>query len=900
MNFWDSVFILVITNSLYLLPSLMFLETIRKFIAYQLFVRTANFVLLVVVALFVFILYRSLPFLTSGGVSRLIEAFTSRQWFPNAEPPVFGMLSLFYGSFVVTFFAMFFAVPVGIFSAVVLSDLVPFAVRQLFKPLIELLAAIPSVAFGFFAIKIVAPRLQEFFGFTSGTNALNAALILAVMAVPTIVSVAEDAISGIGRELREASYSLGATRAETMLRVVIPAAWSGIAAAIILGTMRAVGETMVVWMAAGNATNMPSQWYRVDQVVSGLGNAVRTMTATIAGDIGETPADSLHRSALFTVGLLLLLFTFAMNLLTEIIINRSKKQKTKIKQQFPNIPLLFNLRFGKFLFCLGNSFTGIFLIRNFFTGRHVRFLFDKGFTLFAYFSITILFSALGIIIVPIFREGAEAIVFRETVEHRLFLWERFERGDSRTIQEEFRECAEARQTVYQQLKNLSWLAPDDWIAEANNLGRETKNRQLHRAFQHLCHANSTEELRKRLDKIETLCQNKTEPILLLANKYYETAKNADLSLRHQPTTIDPDLTYSAAFKQIRTLITGIEGTGCLLGPENRNGLEHLPPEVRYGPAHWTTAQKFLKQLRYANVWKQQIDNNGNQLPRQKTVIDRTLFFEGTSIANEIQILFNNLEQNLNNMLKPRWTFYAYYFIDSATAGHYMGGIGAELLGTILISLFSILLALPLGVLTAAYLAETAKDNRLTRLLRLCISTLAGVPSIVFGLFGLAVIVEFVTGKPCLLAGTITLALLILPVIIRTAEEAIHSVPQTYREAAAGLGATPVRIFLTVTFPAALPGILTGTILGISRAAGETAPLLFTCAVASGGFAGSNILFQPTPVLSYAAYDMAVGDRIAELVPYNQFGLVATLIFFVLLLNMTAMLLRARIAAQLRG
>ncbi|MDR1141670.1 MAG: phosphate ABC transporter permease subunit PstC, partial [Planctomycetaceae bacterium] len=258
----------------------MSLETIRKFIAYQLFVRTANFVLFAVVALFVFILYRSLPFLTSGGVSRLIEAFTSRQWFPNTEPPVFGMLSLFYGSLVVTVFAMLFSVPVGIFSAVVLSDLVPFFVRQLFKPLIELLAAIPSVAFGFFAIKIVAPRLQEFFGFTSGTNALNAAMILAVMAVPTIVSVAEDAISGIGRELREASYSLGATRAETILRVVIPASWSGIAAAIILGTMRAVGETMVVWMAAGNAANMPSAWYRVDQVVSGLGDAVRTMTAT--------------------------------------------------------------------------------------------------------------------------------------------------------------------------------------------------------------------------------------------------------------------------------------------------------------------------------------------------------------------------------------------------------------------------------------------------------------------------------------------------------------------------------------------------------------------------------------------------------------------------------------------
>ncbi|MDR2117705.1 MAG: phosphate ABC transporter permease subunit PstC [Planctomycetaceae bacterium] len=859
------------------------MKAIRKFIAFQFFIRTANFVLFAVVALFVFIFWRSLPFLTSGGINRLIETFTSHQWFPNAEPPVFGMLSLFYGSSVVTVIAMFFAVPVGILSAVVLSDLVPFSVRQLFKPVIELLAAIPSVAFGFFAIKIVAPWLQEFFGFTSGTNALNAAMILAVMAVPTIVSVAEDAISGIGRELREASYSLGATRAETILQVVLPASWSGIAAAIILGTMRAVGETMVVWMAAGNAANMPTAWYRVDQVISGLGDAVRTMTATIAGDIGETPADSLHRSALFTVGLILLVFTFAMNLLTERITNRNKNPKNLRTGKFPGIPFHFS----------------------FFTGKYSRLVFDKGFTVLSYFSISVLFFTLGIILVPIFRAGMEAVVFQGTVEHRLFLWERFQRGDRRTIQEEFRKCAEVRQTVYRQLKNLSWLAPDDWIAEAGNLerslGRETKNRRLNRTFQNLCHANSATELQTQFEKLEKLCTDKTEPIFLLADEYYQIAKNADLSLRNQPVTINPDITYSTAFRQIRTLITGVEGTGCILGPENREGSEHLPPEVRYGPAHWTTAQKFLKQLRWATVWKPQSGIDGNTLPSQKITVDRTLFFAGTSIADEIQTLFNYLEQNLDEMLQPHLTFYVHYFFDPSTAGHYMGGIAPELLGTALISLFSILLALPLGVLTAAYLVEAAKDNRITRLLRLCISTLAGVPSIVFGLFGLAVIVEFITGKPCLLAGTMTLALLILPVVIRTAEEAIRSVPQTYREAATGLGADPVHVFISVTLPAALPGILTGTILGISRAAGETAPLLFTCAVASGGFVtGSNILFQPTPVLSYAAYDMAVGDRLAELVPYNQFGLVATLVLFVLLLNMTAMMLRARITAQLRG
>ncbi|MDR2641527.1 MAG: ABC transporter permease subunit, partial [Planctomycetaceae bacterium] len=138
-------------------------------------------------------------------------------------------------------------------------------------------------------------------------------------------------------------------------------------------------------------------------------------------------------------------------------------------------------------------------------------------------------------------------------------------------------------------------------------------------------------------------------------------------------------------------------------------------------------------------------------------------------------------------------------------------------------------------------------------------------------------------------------------VIRTSEEAIRAVPQTYREAAIGLGAGAVRTFITVTFPAALPGILTGIILGISRAAGETAPLLFTCAVASGGFvAGSNLLFQPTPILSYSAYDTAVGDRIAAMVPYNQFGLVATLIMFVLIFNITAITLRARITTKLRG
>ncbi|HBT75904.1 MAG TPA: hypothetical protein DEB39_03045 [Planctomycetaceae bacterium] len=881
---------------------------VRNFLAFQLLARTANLIMLVIVAIFGFILWRSLPFLTSGGIGRLAEPFLSGKWFPDARPPEFGMLALFYGSFVVTFVAMAIAAPVGILSAVALSDMVSFRIRRFLKPFIELLAAIPSVAFGFFAIKIVAPWLQDTFGFSSGTNALNAALILAVMALPTIVSVAEDAVSGIGRELREASHALGATRAETLLQVVIPASRNGITAALILGTMRAVGETMVVWMAAGNAANMPSAWYRVDQVVLGLGDAVRTITATIAGDMGEAPAESLHRSALFTVALFLLLFTFCMNILTEYV-SRNRRHGDIGR---PNATAgVLSMLYGRVADALGDVSPILMFGQK--RSYLLRRFFDNAFTAVAYASIAALFFALVIVLFPIFRSGVQAVFFRETVEHRLFLWERFERGDRERIQKEFDLCANAREPIYRQLRQLSWLTPDDWIAEAGKIARTSGSRKSARAFKRLCEAGSQEELAAAWERMEIpdteiadARGDLSDPLLRLAKEYHTIARDADLSLRQQATRFNPDLTCAAAFRQIRTLITGEEGTGCILGPsirdyKGREGMEHLPPEVRYGPAHWSSALRYLSQLKEAVVWEHRFDSQGNVLPGEKRIVDRTSLFAGTSLHEPIQKLIDALECDLEKMHRPRLVFYGNYFFDSSSAGHYLGGIGPELLGTAAVAVFSILFALPLGIVTAAYLVEAAKESRTTRLLRLCISTLAGVPSIVFGLFGLAVIVELVTGKPCLLAGSITLAILILPVIIRTGEEAIRAVPQTYREAAAGLGAGPAWTFFSVTLPASLPGILTGTILGVSRAAGETAPLLFTCAVASGGFlAGADFLMQPTPVLSYAAYDMAVGDRLAEMVPYNQYGLVSTLILFVLLLNVAAIVLRGRITSKLKG
>jgi phosphate transport system permease protein len=274
-----------------------------------------------VLLIFYFIIKEALPFLQQFS---LAEFFTSIGWYPQAQPPQFGALSLIAGSFYVTVTAMIIAVPAGIFAAVFLSDIVSFRVQSIVKPIIELLAAIPSVAYGFFACIVLAPWMQRHLGFSTGVNALNASIILAVMALPTIISVAQDSLSAVGRELREASYGLGATRTETIFKVLIPAAHSGIIAAVILGMMRAIGETMVVWMASGNAAKIPSPWWDLTQ-------SVRTMTATIAGDMGETAKGSEHYRALFSIGLLLLVMTLMLNLLSEYFLSRTMK-KSKVKK----------------------------------------------------------------------------------------------------------------------------------------------------------------------------------------------------------------------------------------------------------------------------------------------------------------------------------------------------------------------------------------------------------------------------------------------------------------------------------------------------------------------------------------------------------------------------------------
>ncbi|HBA83973.1 MAG TPA: phosphate ABC transporter permease [Verrucomicrobia bacterium] len=338
---------------------------------------------LAVLFIFYFIARDAWPFFRLEGVR---EFFTSVRWYPSADHAEFGALAMFVGSGLVTLGAILVAVPLGVAAAVCLSDVLPFSVRQVVKPVIEILAAIPSVAYGFFALVVLAPLLQESGGpilgvavwivgaplaalaivvvadlatdrlrdrtrtrvrwlivgllgvgafaalafagkalgglqIASGANALNVSIILGIMALPTVVSVSEDALQAVERGLREGSYALGATRAETLVKTVLPAAGSGILAAVILGVMRAIGETMVVWMASGNAAQIPSPWYNFLE-------PVRTLTATIAGDMGE--ADHVTGSAryhvLFLMALCLLVFSLLCNLSSEWVIRRTRKK----------------------------------------------------------------------------------------------------------------------------------------------------------------------------------------------------------------------------------------------------------------------------------------------------------------------------------------------------------------------------------------------------------------------------------------------------------------------------------------------------------------------------------------------------------------------------------------------
>ena len=487
---------------------------------------------------------------------------------------------------------------------------------------------------------------------------------------------------------------------------------------------------------------------------------------------------------------------------------------------------------------------------------------------------------LTVILIPIFSRGSKAFVFKATVEHRRLLMERFERGNRKDTEQEITKAHEVRKPIYTmidsfeagQQEQLDQLLPtlEPLAQRDDSVGRLVK-RRLKRLTSDQSFTSNLKTVKKLLPRLEdSICSSELESeinIISNAVKQIETQTEALVELK--------------------------DALAELLGPAP-DTIQPALPRKQYGATRWNHALTRLDNVIYIEKWDYSGDGMGN-----KTLSPRVDLFRGT----QIEPLFDYVENNIESMLRPRLTFYWGFLTDKPLDIHIFGGILPELVGTIYLTLGAILFAIPIGIITAIYFTEYARPGRIVSFLRTCISTLAGVPSIVFGMFGLAFFLNVCHLPKGVLAGSLTLSLLILPTIIRASEEAIRAVPNTYREAALGLGAGRWHTIATVIIPAALPGILTGSVISMGRAAGETAPIIFTAAASVAATLSFNPLEtwnKPTSALSWNLYNLCTEHEAAGEIRHVQFGMAATLIAVVLLLNMFAIILRARIARKLKG
>lgn len=274
----------------------------EKFVELLLFLAAVSSVL-VTFGIFSILVYEALPFFEEVSV---FEFFTGTEWTPMFSNPKFGILPLVAGTFLTTLIALVMAIPVGTLIAILLSEYLPSGYREILKPILELLAGVPTVVYGYFALLFVTPILQQIFPSISGFNVLSAGLVIGIMIVPYISSLSEDAMRAVPSDLREASYAMGSTTAQTSLRVVVPAAFSGLTSAYILGISRAFGETMVVAIAAGMQPNLTFNPLE----------PAETITAFIVQvSLGDLPHGSIGYQSIYVAGLCLLLITLTFNLI---------------------------------------------------------------------------------------------------------------------------------------------------------------------------------------------------------------------------------------------------------------------------------------------------------------------------------------------------------------------------------------------------------------------------------------------------------------------------------------------------------------------------------------------------------------------------------------------------------
>ena len=617
---------------------------------------TAFFAVIVITFILLFLIRDAYPIFEQTGV---LDFLFGMSWTPTAVVPSYGIFPLIVGTLLVTIGSMIFAVPLSIGCAIYISELASPRVKKILKPAVELLAGIPSVVYGFFGLIVLTNFIRITFDIPTGETWLAASVLLGIMALPTIISISEDAISSVPREYKEGSLAIGATRWQTISRVIVPAALSGIAAAIILGIGRAIGETMAVMMVAGNAAIIPDPIWNIL-------SPLRTLTATLGIEMGEVSVGSEHYSALFGVAVVLLVITLIINLSAVAILRHLREGRTKGLAGKPFIP----------------SATKEFLAR------------------FA--------KVLGIALVLLFLLLAAP------------LW-----------------CAA-----------LFLPAVGVWYF-----------------------------FRERLSQ-----------------------------------------------KQIEKIAFGL-------------------------------------------------------------IIGATVIVLAILVIILQDIIINGLPA-------LSWEFLTQPPRDLGRAG----GIFPAIVGTLYLVTGAILIALPLGVGAAVYLVEYTREGRITRLIRTGVDLLNGTPSIVFGLFGFAFMVLFLNFGVSMIAGQITLALMVLPTVIRTTEESLKSIPQSLREGSLALGATRWQTISKVVLPPAVPGIVTGAILSIGRAAGETAPIMFTAVVFSSRFLPDSI-FEPVMALPYHLFILATNIPGAST---NKYGTALVLLIMVVGFYSVAILVRTHFQNTMRG
>ena len=289
-------------------------SNLKENFIHGLFFLNGLLVVVILAGIFALLVAKSVPAFKDISIREFLFSAT---WNPTATfvPPSYGIKSMLVSTLFVSIGALAIAIPIGIGAAAYLSDVASRRTREIVKPVIEILAGIPSVVIGFLGIVLVGPLIAKVFHIPNGLNALNGSILLAVMALPTIISMSEDALNGVPKSFEEASLALGATKWQTLIRVKIPAALSGIIAASMLGMGRAIGETMTVLMATGCAIAMPKSFLQ----------SVQTMTSTIAIELGEVPYDTTHYYALFGIGLVLFIITFTINMISDIALHRYQR-----------------------------------------------------------------------------------------------------------------------------------------------------------------------------------------------------------------------------------------------------------------------------------------------------------------------------------------------------------------------------------------------------------------------------------------------------------------------------------------------------------------------------------------------------------------------------------------------